>query len=868
MPAPDSSKPDISKTNLSENGDSSRRPAAPPPPLLSRLRANEIGGRAYAAAHSAETDKRLRALATEILGAPSDIALVALGGYGRNELCPFSDVDLLFLVPEDAAKDLPKDAPDNTPDNAPENLQQGLTNKIETFLYALWDSGTRVGHAVRSAQDCVQAARSDIKTWTTLLDARLIYGPERLFADLTRAVQSLRTSEAVSAYIEGKLEEREIRHRRLGDSRYVLEPDVKEGKGALRDYQTLIWVAHVVYGAKSPEDLARTGILSRKEARHFSKAHDYLLTVRCHLHDITGRAEERLHFDVQPALARRLGYDAGRSNMKDVERFMKHYFLTTRDIGNLTRILCVAIESANRKDLPGDSADFHGFRIRGERLDFRENQDLNTDPQAALRLFRTAQTQGYDLHPAALRLIGENLRPLSETLRTSPRAGEIFREILLSRNDCALTLRRMHESGLLGRLIPAFGRISCLMQFDRYHVFTVDEHTLRAVNILHAIENGEKTEEAPLAARLARSLPPHHRAPLFAAMFLHDICKGRGGDHSTLGAALTQDLGPWLGLSPAETDLAAWLVDNHLALSHTALRRDLTDPATARNFAAKVQSAEKLDLLAILTTADIMAVGPGRWTAWKAHLIEELYLRTLAVLTGAESAEDAHNIPEKSPASGMALARPSGLPEGYMPGQPLVTVEGGTETETTRVTVCTPDRPGLFSILAGGLAAAGADILAARIETLPGGTALDSFEVQNLSGRPFSSQRRREDIRQSLLRALEDGLDIDSALKELANALPARDHVFPVTDRIRIDNQASATDTVIEITTRDRPGLLYTLAKTLKTLGLDVRGARISTLGLRAVDVFYVRDIRSKGKLPESSHAACVAELRRALSGA
>ncbi len=846
MPAPDSSKSDISKTDVSENRESSHRPSAPSLPVLSRLRANEIGGRDYAAAHSAETDKRLRALATEILGAPSDIALVALGGYGRNELCPFSDVDLLFLVPEDAPQD--------------------HTKKIEKFLYALWDSGTRVGHAVRSAQDCVQAARSDIKTWTTLLDARLIYGPESLFDDLTHAVQSLRTPEAVSAYIEGKLEEREIRHRRLGDSRYVLEPDVKEGKGALRDYQSLIWVARVVYGAKSPEDLARIGILSRKESRHFSKAHDYLLTVRCHLHDITGRAEERLHFDVQPALARRLGYDAGRSNMQDVERFMKHYFLTTRDIGNLTRILCVAIESANRKNLPGDSADFHGFRIRGERLDFRESQDLNTDPQAALRLFRTAQTQGYDLHPAALRLIGENLRPLSDALRTTPHAGEIFHEILLSRNDCALTLRRMHESGLLGRLIPAFGRIACLMQFDRYHVFTVDEHTLRAVNILHAIENGEKTEEAPLAARLARNLPLHHRAPLFAAMFLHDICKGRGGDHSTLGAALTQDLGAWLGLTPAETELAAWLVNSHLAFSHTALRRDLSDPATARNFATKIQSVEKLDLLAILTTADIMAVGPGRWTAWKSHLIEELYLRTLAVLKGAEGAEDA-NISEKSLTHGTPLARPTGLPEGYTPGQLLVNVEGGAETETTRVTVCTPDKPGLFSILAGGLAAAGADILAARIETLPGGTALDSFEVQNLSGRPFSSQRRREDIRQSLLHALEGHLDIDSALKELANALPARDHVFPVTDRIRIDNQASATDTVIEITTRDRPGLLYTLARTLKTLDLDVRSARISTLGLRAVDVFYVRDISSKGKSPESHHASYVAELRRALSG-
>lgn len=800
-----------------------------PSPSLTRLRANEIGGRDYAAGRSAEMDARLAALAKDTFKGAPDVALVALGGYGRGELCPFSDVDLLFLVSE----------------NAPESTAHG----VEKFLYALWDSGVRVGHAVRSAHECASAARADIKVWTTLLDARLIHGPEDLFAELLRTVEALRTPEAVRAYIEGKLEEREIRHRRFGDSRYVLEPDVKEGKGALRDYQTLIWIARVVYGARTPMDLAHAGILSRAEARRFSKAHDYLLTVRCHLHDVAGRAEERLHFDVQHALARRLGY-AGRSNMKDVERFMKHYFLVTRDIGNLTRILCTAIRAADRRDLPGDSPDFHGFRIRGERLDFREGQSPAHEPLAALRLFRAAQAQGYDLHPDALRAVTGSLRPICEALRTDKRAGTVFREILLSRNDCALTLRRMHESGLLGRLIPAFGRISCLMQFDRYHVFTADEHTLRAVDILHGIENGEKSDEAPLAGRLARNLT--RRAPLFAAMFLHDICKGQGGDHSALGAALARDFCPWLGLSEDDAALAAWLVGNHLTLSRTAFRRDLSDPATAKDFAARVENRERLDLLTLLTVADIMAVGPERWTAWKARLIEELHARTRAVLEGSETS--------------VSKVQETGLPEGYEQGTTHIAVENEAGTGTTRIVVCTPDRAGLFATLAGGLAAAGANILAARIETLPDGTALDSFEVQNLSGHPFSAGRRQEDIRHSLRAALEGTLDLPAALRTLAESLPVRDGIIPVTDRVRIDNRASATHTVIEIATRDRPGLLHDLACTLRAQNLDIRSARITTLGLRAVDVFYVRTAKNGEKLPDSAHAACAGALRRSLS--
>lgn len=799
-----------------------------PSPALARLRANEIGGRAYAAERSAEMDRRLAALADEIFGSDSDIALVALGGYGREELCPFSDVDLLFLVPEDA------------PESA--------ATKIEKFLYALWDSGVKVGHAVRSARECAGAARADIKVWTTLLDARRIHGPEALFEDLVRTIEALRTPDAIRAYVEGKLEEREIRHRRLGDSRYILEPDVKEGKGALRDYQTLIWIAQVVYAARAPMDLVREGILTRAEARRFSKAHDYLLTVRCHIHDIAGRAEERLHFDIQPALARRLGY-AGRSNMKDVERFMKHYFLVTRDIGDLTRILCTAIRAAGRRDLPGDSPDFHGFRIRGERLDFRESQSLSADPLAALRLFRTAQAQGYDLHPDALRAVTRTSRPVCEALRANDEAGRIFREILLSRNDCALTLRRMHESGLLGRLVPAFGRISCLMQFDRYHVFTADEHTLRAVDILHAIENGEKTDEAPLAGNLGRSLT--RRAPLFAAMFLHDICKGQGGDHSTLGAELARDFCPWLGLSREDTALAAWLVGSHLILSNTAFRRDLSDPETARRLAERVESRERLDLLTVLTVADIMAVGPDRWTAWKARLIEELYDRTLAVLEGDEISA--------------ARMQKTGLPKGYAHGTTHIAIENDADTATTRVVVCTPDRPGLFAMLAGGLAAAGANILAARIETLPDGTARDGFEIQNLSGLPFSGNRRHDDIRSSLLSALDGTLDVRAALEALGRETPAKDTVFPVTDRVRIDNRASATDTVIEIATRDRPGLLHDLARALREQGLDIRSARITTLGLRAVDVFYVRTAKDGEKLPDSAHTACISALRRAL---
>ncbi len=768
--------------------------------ILKRLRKNEIGGRECARALSDLMDGQLSELAETFLQDCEGITMVATGGYGRQELCPFSDVDLMFLIPKKAGKQAEECA--------------------EKFLYALWDTGLKAGHAVRTIQDCVDMAGQDMTILTSLLDARLLWGSSELFDEMTTKIEKIQKKRRTK-YVNEKLAERDQRHQRLGDTRYVLEPNIKDGKGGLRDYQTLFWITDVLYEARTPIDLVKHDILLRKEAANFKKSHEFLLTVRCHLHDIAGRAEERLHFDVQPALAKRLGY-TDRNNGKAVERFMKHYFLLTRDIGDLTRIICAFIEEHEQKQkAKADSV--MGFRLMNGRLTFPEWQDLKEHPVEMIRLFRVAQETGYDIHPFAVRAISKNLAGIDK-IRRDPMANQLFLEILTGRKGAATTLLRLNESGILGRFIPDFGKVIAMMQFDRYHVFTVDEHTLRAIDILHQIEDGKLRDQAPLATRLIGEIS--ERRALYVAMMLHDICKGRGGDHSLLGAELSLKLGPRLGLSDHETRLVSWLVFDHLVMSSAAFKRDLEDPKTIEDFTFRVYDLERLKLLTLLTTADIMAVGPERWTAWKANLMAGLYKKAESALKGEKTV------------TGDRIS----LPDDFTPDKDRIDITNDPGQQTTRVTVYTTDRPGLFSTLAGGLSAAGANIIEARINTLEDGTVVDEFTVQNLSGRPFEKKWRQEEIKKSILQALRNKLDIRDGIARYTVKPAKKDEVFDIPTKIKISGKASNTDTVIEISTRDRPGLLYDLTCALGNHGLQIRSAKISTTGLKATDVFYVQN--------------------------
>src|SRR5437763_2077781 len=560
------------------------------------------------------------------------MAIIATGGYGRGVLAAGSDIDLLFLLPY---------------------KQTAWGESVaEAILYCLWDMGLKVGHATRSVDECIRQAKADMTIRTAVLETRYLVGDRKLHDQLVARFDKDIVQHTAAEFVTAKLAEREERHRRAGQSRYLVEPNVKDGKGGLRDLHTLFWIAKYVYRVREPQELLERGVFNEQEYRLFRRCGDFLWSVRCHMHFLTRHAEERLSFDIQREIAVRLGYTE-HPGLKDVERFMKHYCLVAKDVGDLTAILCAGLEARQAKPAPVLSRMMARLRPRGRRSlseseDFVvENNRINIsdpevfrrDPVNLIRMFHLAGRHGLAFHPDALRRASRSLNLVDAELRKNPEANRLFFEILTSRSDPETVLRRMNETGVLGHFVPDFGRIVAMMQFNMYHHYTVDEHLLRCIGVLAEIERGGK-EEFALASELMRTIQPAHRALLYIALCLHDIAKGQVEDHSIAGATIARRFCPRLGLSPAETETVAWLVEYHLVMSITAQSRDLSDRKTIENFAGVVQSPERMKLLLILTTADIRAVGPGVWNSWKAQLLRTLYYETEPVLTGGFSEVD------------------------------------------------------------------------------------------------------------------------------------------------------------------------------------------------------------------------------------
>lgn len=803
-------------------------------------------------------------------------AIAAVGGYGRGELAPFSDIDLLFLLPY---KRNPR-----------------VEQVVEYMLYLLWDLGLKVGHAVRSVDESLRLARGDVTICTSLMETRLLWGEPALYEELRRRFVDEVAAGTGAAFTEAKLAERDARHRRMGDSRYVLEPNVKEGKGGLRDLQTLFWIGKYLYQVDDVAGLVEKGVLTTEEARHFRRSQSFLRAVRCHLHYLTGRAEDRLTFDLQPPLARVAGY-TDHAGAKGVERLMKHYFLVAKEVGSLTRIFCAALEAESQRR-PKRGLAFLGFAapmvdglpLDGDRINLAGPDQIHKHPVDIIRLFRVAQARDLDIHPAALKLITRNI-DLIAGLRDNPEANRIFLEILTAEQDPEIPLRRMNEAGVLGRFVPDFGRVVAQMQYDMYHTYTVDEHTLFALGILHRIESGKAAETLPLATQVMRKTGS--RRALYVALLCHDIAKGRGGDHSILGARVVRKLGPRFGLTPEETETAQWLVRWHLLLSDTAFKRDIEDDKTVQDFVAAVESPERLRLLLVLTTADISAVGPGRWTAWKATLMSELYYRAEERLSGADEAVGAERrvelargllrealadwhpedidtyIAKASRAywlafDGAAQARHARLVRAAeAEGQPLaVDIRVDQERTVAELTIHTADHPGLFSRLAGAIAVAGGTIVEAKIFTFADGMALDTFLVQDaVEGGAFDAPEKLERVKVQILRSLSGEMKMTAELERRHRTYP-RLHSVSIAPRVLIDNEASRTHTVIELNGRDRPGLLHAVGRALTGLGLQISAAKISTFGARAVDVFYVKDVFGL----KVDHDAKLAQIRKTLA--
>jgi [protein-PII] uridylyltransferase len=824
---------------------------------------------------------------------PSDaerMAIVATGGYGRGLLAPGSDIDLLFLRPY---------------------KQTSWGESVaEYVLYILWDLGLKVGHATRTIDQCLKLAWSDFTIRTALLDQRLICGDAELFKELGRRFRAevIAAPGSARAFVDAKMAERDERHRRSGESRYLVEPNIKDGKGGLRDLHTLHWLAKYLVDQEPGKIGAEAAVFTPAEITLFRRCERFLWSIRCHLHFLAGRAEERLTFELQPIMAERLGYrDA--NGLRAVERFMKHYFLVAKDVGDLTTILCSALEIQQLKTAPRLNNLLNpltwatrrqvrrttDFRVDNDRLNVASPDVFKRDPVNLLRFFALAEELGTFFHPAAVRLLRSSWRLIDDDLRRNPKANQIFLDLLTSSRNPEGALRRMNEAGVLGRFVPAFGRVVSMMQFNMYHHYTVDEHLIRTVGQLTAIEEGQLASTLPLSTEIVKSI--QNRRALYVAAFLHDVGKGSGEDHSLVGARIARDLCPRLGLSPAETETVVWLIAEHLTMSNIAQSRDLSDPKTIRDFAAAVQSPERLKLLLLLTVADIRAVGPGTWNGWKGQLLRQLYWETEPLVAGGHTQVSRRERVDMAKDELRAALRdwPAAEIERFIArhyDDYWLKIDNATRIEharlvqkaessglrlatsyvsnafksVTELSVLAPNHPRLLSILAGACAVSGANIMGANVSTTRDGFALDTFLLQREFTDDEDEARRIKRIKRTIERALNGEIRL-AALMAARKPAERRISAFSVEPEVIVNNALSDTFTVIEVAGLDRPGFLYDLTNAISDLNLDITSAHITTYGEKAVDVFYVTDLTGKKVESDARRSAVRKRLLEVVAG-
>lgn len=849
-----------------------------------------IGGRECASSQSNLTDDLVGLLADvaseQIFAVDNfDLAIVPVGGYGRAELAPYSDIDVLFLLPHPGSG---------------EGRRTATEQLVEFVLYTLWNLNLPVGQSVRSLRECIQQSKDSI-TRTSLLESRLLRGNKKLFAKLQNQLEHHRALASKRSYIEDKQRERELRHQQTA-SRYALEPDVKEGKGGLRDLQSLMWIARYLYRAEDIRELVEKGVFTKPEARRFDKALLFLWTIRCHLHYLAGRRMDRLSFEFQQEVGEKMRYTSRHHNVR-AERLMKRYFLVAADVGHLTRLFFAAqgrtlssrLQGALSKITSLEGARLQegyveGFRLQEGYLNFSSNDNADR-PLGLLRIFRVAQLHNKEIHPQALSKL-KRAGSIIAGLRDDPKANQLFMSIMLEpKRNPATGLKMLHEAGVLGRFIPEFGRIIAQMQYDLYHAFTVDEHTLLAVDVLYQLETQQSVsrafqeEKLPCTAsdyRLAKALMQDlvrdslsNRRVIYLAVLLHDIAKGRGGDHSKVGSKIARKLCQRLGLDSSESLTVAWLVSHHLDMPHTAFKRDLDDHQTIKRFLSEsTASLELLKMLLVLTVADISAVAPGCWNSWKESLLTELYHRAEGLLT-------------QVPVKGEPIARIRRAKLRFQESQPdwsgdelqqflelggadfwlsfrsedhvrfaetirrargcqqLLAVELHTDDvrKVSEITVYAKDRHQLFSDLAGAVAICGVNIVEARICTLRDATVLCSFLVQDPIGEAIQATSKREQLCSTVSAVAQNQLDVRKELvKARSSRLSKSARVFKGEAAVTFDHKTSAGHIPIEVSCRDRLGLLHDLASTLSDLGLKISSARVLTYGNRAVDVFYVEE--------------------------
>ncbi|WP_420557085.1 [protein-PII] uridylyltransferase [Roseovarius sp.] len=804
------------------------------------------------------------------------LTVFAVGGYGRGEMAPFSDVDLLFLTPY--------------------KITPWAESVIESTLYMLWDLKLKVGHASRTIRECIRLGTEDFTIRTALLEKRLLYGDDRLAADLDHRLRNDLFKGSEREFVEAKLEERDARHEKQGE-RYMVEPNVKEGKGGLRDLQSLFWISKYLYHVDDVSDLVGHGLFMEDEFETFLKAENFLWATRCHLHLVTGRATEQLTFDLQVEVAERMGYK-DRAGRRAVEVFMQEYFRHATAVGDLTRIFLTKLEAAHVKSEPLLQRLFTrkrklktGYKEVHGRLAILDEAEFLSDPLNLLRVFEEGLRTGLLIHPDAMRLVTANLDLITESFRESPEARKLFLGLLLKHGNPERALRRMNELGVLSAIIPEFEPIRAMMQFNMYHSYTVDEHTIQCVSQLSKIERKELTEDLPIASSILDV--GVNRKVLYVAMLLHDIGKGRDEDHSILGAQIARRVAPRLGLKPKEVDTVEWLVRYHLLMSDMAQKRDIADPRTVRDFAKAVQTRERLDLLCVLTVCDIRGVGPNTWNNWKASLIRALYRQTRRAMEGGLEAlnreqrgTDAKRNLREALTDWDARDLKTELERHYPPywqglhvtahqdfalllrdiseNEVRIQLTPDEDRDATRVCFTLADHPGIFSRMCGALALVGANVVDARTYTTKDGYATAAFWIQDAEGSPYEADRLPR-LTQMIHKTLRGEVVARDAMQS-RDKIKKRERAFRVPTHITFDNEGSEIYTIIEVDTRDRPGLLYDLTRTLSNGNVYINSAVIATYGEQVVDTFYVKDMFGLKFHSPAKQRALERKLRQAIS--
>ena len=793
------------------------------------------------AAHAAAVDQLLQQLWAEHVSDPH-LALVAVGGYGRGVLFPHSDVDVLVLLPDG-----------RTPDAS-----------IERFIGALWDSGLEPGHAVRTVAECVEEAAKDVSVDTSLLESRLVAGDAAVLAQMERRLRGQRN---VRAFFEAKFQEQKARHERFQEAAYNLEPNIKESPGGLRDLHTVLWLARAAGLGTSWKTLAQEGLITPREAAGIAANERVLQDLRIRLHYLAGRREDRLVFDHQIEMARQLKLE-GRAAMAPSDLLMRRYYLAAKAIWRFNQILLSNLfaritPEAERKVRKLDE----DFVVDNMTLELRNEDLFEQSPGMILEAFRRLQDNRgiVGLGPVTLRALSRALPRINRAFRDDPANRRRFMQIMGS-DRLTWTLRRMSRYGVLGRLIPAFGRIVGQMQHDLFHVYTVDEHILMVIRNLRRFRVPRFDHEYPFCSQLMQEFG--RVEVLYLAALFHDIAKGRGGDHSHLGAADAARFCRAHGMAKSDADLVAWLVERHLAMSATAQKQDLSDPDVISGFATLVRDERTLTALYLLTVADIRGTSPAVWNAWKGKLLEDLYRLTRRVLRGeaayapswiaAKKQEALRIFRQYVPQPDKEAALWSKLDENYFqrfeanetgwhtrtlwsrvtPDKPIVRARLSPVGEGLQVLVYAPDQPGLFARITSFFERMQLDVAAAKIYTTGHGFALDSFQV-------LLRSRGAGDHYRDLIQKVEAGLAARIAPGEPLDPAPSGRvsrwvRHFPIEPMVSIVGGRSGGQWLANVSCADRPGLLSSLARVFLEHGLNLVDARVTTLGARAEDVFVV----------------------------